>query len=90
MFLKIKVVGGIIMEKVVGNNVLLEKAADRTDSCNAYVYTSREIQKMLHLSKTTTYRLLKKCAESGEPFKVLHFGGTYRIPKNNFDSWLNH
>ena len=78
------------MEKGVNNRVLLKEIAGSRELCNACVYTSGEIQKMLHLSKTTTYRLLKKCVESGEPFRVLHFGGTYRIPKNNFDKWLNH
>ncbi len=46
------------------------------------VYTVDEIQDILGVSKTTTYRLIK----SGV-FHSVRVGGQHRISKKSFDAW---
>lgn len=48
------------------------------------VYTVDEIQDILGVSKTTTYRLIK----SGV-FHSVRVGGQHRISKKSFDTWLD-
>jgi len=48
------------------------------------VYTVDEIQDILGVSRTTTYRLIK----SGV-FHSVRVGGQHRISKKSFDSWLD-
>ena len=51
---------------------------------NAQVYTVKDIQDILHISKNTAYKLL-----ADPPFAVVKFGKTIRIPKEGFDSWAS-
>ena len=53
------------------------------DNNQCMVYKVKEIQNILQISKTSTYDLIKK-----KKFPVLHFGGSYRIPKKQFHKWL--
>ena len=48
------------------------------------VYTVDEIQDILGVSKTTTYRLIK----SGV-FHSVRVGGQHRISKKSFETWLD-
>lgn len=48
------------------------------------VYTVDEIQDILGVSRTTTYRLIK----SGV-FHSVRVGGQHRISKKSFDAWLD-
>lgn len=48
------------------------------------VYTVDEIQDILGVSKTTTYRLIR----SGV-FHSVRVGGQHRISKKSFDAWLD-
>lgn len=48
------------------------------------VYTVEEIQDILGVSRTTTYRLIK----SGV-FHSVRVGGQHRISKKSFDAWLD-
>lgn len=48
------------------------------------VYTVREIQQILSISKNAVYSLI-----ANAPFKVIKIGQTYRINKDSFDKWLN-
>lgn len=48
------------------------------------VYTVEEISKILDISRTAAYELVK----SGQ-FKVVRIGATIRISKPSFDSWLD-
>lgn len=48
------------------------------------VYTVEEVQSMLRIGRKTVYELIKE-----PPFPVLKVLNQYRIPKNEFDSWLH-
>ena len=48
------------------------------------VYTVDEIQDILGVSRTTTYRLIR----SGV-FHSVRVGGQHRISKKSFDAWLD-
>ena len=48
------------------------------------VYTVKDIQEILLLSKNAVYALIS----DSPPFKVFKIGNTYRIPKGSFDKWL--
>ena len=48
------------------------------------VYSVEEIQKMLDISRTTAYALIKDA-----PFRVIHIGNAIRISKADFDRWLD-
>ena len=58
-----------------------------TDSLNAtpLVYTVEQAAQMLAISLRSAYNL---CNHTGE-FRVLHIGGSIRVPKDGFDAWLN-
>ena len=47
------------------------------------VYTCEEIQKILKISRTTAYRLIRT-----QVFHTVRIGGQYRISKKSFDNWL--
>lgn len=47
------------------------------------VYTVKDIQILLDISKNTAYKLIKSGA-----FQIIRIGNTYRIPKVVFDTWL--
>lgn len=47
-------------------------------------YTVDDLRKILKVSKTSVYRLLRsKC------FHYVRIGGQYRISKKSFDNWLD-
>ncbi|MPN16994.1 hypothetical protein SDC9_164343 [bioreactor metagenome] len=48
------------------------------------VYTVKEIQEMLSISKNTAYRLIES-----RPFPVIKIGNTYRVSKEAFNKWLH-
>ncbi len=46
-------------------------------------YRVQDIQKILDISRTAAYKLVK----SGS-FRVVHIGTAIRVPRDSFDSWL--
>ena len=48
------------------------------------VYDMKEIQRILGISKTSAYALIKQA-----PFRVVHIGNAIRISKADFDRWLD-
>jgi len=48
------------------------------------VYTVEEIAQMLSISLRSAYNLCNSTTE----FRVLRVGGSIRIPKDSFDTWL--
>lgn len=48
------------------------------------VYTVKDIQKILKISKTTAYALVNSNA-----FPVKHIGYSIRVSKEVFEKWLN-
>ena len=59
------------------------------DVMEKQIYYVEDIIEILSLSRTKVYNFIKEVYEKKEPFKVLKIGGSYRIPKNSFDSWFN-
>lgn len=53
------------------------------NAVESIVYTVKDIQKKLNLSRSATYELIKS-----PPFPVMRFGKTYRISKEVFDNWF--
>lgn len=51
---------------------------------NKRVYTCKEVQDMLGVSRTTIYSLI-----SENVFRTVRVGGQYRISKASFDKWLD-
>lgn len=56
---------------------------------NKKVYSISEIQKLLGLGRTKSYKFLDEVYKKQEPFRVIKIGKLYRIPKDSFDQWLN-
>ena len=48
------------------------------------VYTVEEVIKILEVSKTTAYQLVKS-----DEFRTVRVGGKIRISKRSFDRWLD-
>jgi hypothetical protein len=48
------------------------------------VYTVKDIQDKLNISKNVAYELIKQ-----DLFPVIKIKSIFRIPKKNFDNWLN-
>lgn len=52
------------------------------------VYTVKDIQTILGLSRTKAYDFIKNAYNSKKPFPVIKIDSTYRIPKDRFDKWF--
>ena len=55
-----------------------------TDENEKRIYTVEEISKMLGISKTFAYTLVKE-----NHFKTVRIGSAIRISKKSFDQWLD-
>lgn len=51
---------------------------------NKRVYTCKEVQDILGISRTTVYNLI-----NSKVFHSVRIGGQYRISKISFDKWLD-
>jgi len=54
-----------------------------TERVYSEVYTVKEIQEKLNISKNLAYELAKQ-----NLFPVIKIRSTFRIPKKTFDAWL--
>ncbi len=73
------------IKKICDNQMRLIKLALSTkNEEEKRVYSVEEIQKILDISKTTAYELVRKA-----PFRVIHVGNAIRISKIDFDRWLD-
>lgn len=52
------------------------------------VYDVSDIQKLLGLSRNSTYSWLSAVYKVQSPFKVLKIGKLYKVPKSSFDKWI--
>ena len=72
-------------EKIAELNHEIESAPiEDLPGASKTVYTPEEIQNILGISKPTVYKLLKQ-----EQFRILHVGRCMRVPKAEFDHWLD-
>lgn len=59
-------------------------STDDNDNDTKRVYSVEDIQKILDISRTTAYALIKDA-----PFRVIRIGNAIRISKADFDRWLD-
>jgi len=52
------------------------------------VYMVSDIVDILGISKSKAYDFVRDAYKNGDSFRVIKIAGTYRIPKKNFDQWL--
>lgn len=52
-------------------------------------YTPEEIQNILKIGRSSTYRLLEKAINNKDMFSVKRIGKQYRIERRSFDRWLS-
>ena len=52
------------------------------------VYTPKEISQQLAIGRTATYSLLDRARKHNNMFRVLKIGDSVRVPKKEFDAWL--
>ena len=71
------------MEVVTQTNAV--KSPTDSPATTKLVYTVEEIARMLAISLRSAYNLCNHTTE----FRVLRVGGSIRVPKDNFDAWLN-
>ena len=71
------------MEVVTQTNAV--KSPTDSPKTTKLVYTVEEIARMLAISLRSAYNLCNSTTE----FRVLRVGGSIRVPKDNFDAWLN-
>lgn len=69
-------------------NISRQKERKEMITMEKIVYTTKEIQDMLGLSKNTAYNFIRDAYLKGEPFKVVKAGSSYRVLKKSFDDWL--
>lgn len=72
------------MQKKIENSDTRRRDTFRQSEPDIRAYTVDDIQRILKVSKTTVYELLKSKA-----FHIVRVGGQYRISKKSFDNWLN-
>lgn len=74
------------LQKIAENNNKLINLimASTDDEDTKRVYSVEDIQKILGISRTTAYALIKQA-----PFRVVHIGNAIRISKVDFDRWLD-
>ena len=70
------------MEVVTHTNAV--KSPTDSPKTTKLVYTVEEIARMLAISLRSAYNLCNSTTE----FRVLRVGGSIRVPKDSFDSWL--
>ena len=71
------------MEVVTQTNAV--KSPTDSPATTKLVYTVEEIARMLAISLRSAYNLCNSTTE----FRVLRAGGSIRIPKDSFDTWLH-
>ena len=71
------------MEVVTRTNAV--KSPTNSPKAPKLVYTVKEVAQMLALSQRAAYNLCNSTTE----FRVLRAGGSIRIPKDSFDTWLH-
>lgn len=71
-----------IVEKRNKFGNLTLSSTDRDDTKR--VYSVEDIQKILGISRTTAYALIKQA-----PFRVVHVGNAIRVSRVDFDRWLD-
>ena len=71
------------MEVVTQTNAV--KSPTNSPETTKLVYTVEEIAQMLSISLRSAYNLCNSTTE----FRVLRVGGSIRIPKDSFDTWLH-
>ena len=71
------------MEVVTRTNAV--KSPTDSPATTKLVYTVEEIARMLAISQRAAYNLCNSTTE----FRVLRAGGSIRIPKDSFDTWLH-
>ncbi|MCI6998612.1 MAG: helix-turn-helix domain-containing protein [Eubacterium sp.] len=52
-------------------------------------YTPEEVQNILKLGRSSTYRIIEKACNNDNMFVVKRIGKQYRIDKISFDNWLD-
>ena len=52
-------------------------------------YTPEEIQSILKIGRSSTYRLIEKAINNKDMFSVKRIGKQYRIERRSFDRWLS-
>lgn len=52
-------------------------------------YTPEEIQNILKIGRSSTYRLIEKALNNKDMFSVKRIGKQYRIERHSFEQWLN-
>ena len=52
-------------------------------------YTPEEIQNILKIGRSYTYRLIEKAINNKDMFSVKRIGKQYRIERRSFDRWLS-
>lgn len=53
------------------------------------VYTVEDIRTLLSLGRTGTYEFLNRVFNEQKPFRVIKIGRQIRVPRREFDAWLN-
>jgi hypothetical protein len=53
------------------------------------VYLAQDIQELLGIGRSYTYKYLEEIYQKQEPFRVIKVGRLFRVPKRSFDKWLN-
>ena len=71
------------MEVVTQTNAV--KSPTNSPETTKLVYTVKEVAQMLAISQRAAYNLCNSTTE----FRVLRAGGSIRIPKDSFDTWLH-
>lgn len=49
----------------------------------------KDVQEILQISQKTAYNLVKQALKTGDMFKVIKIGNTYRIPTELFLNWID-
>ena len=52
-------------------------------------YTPEEIQNILKIGRSSTYRLIEKAINNKDMFSVKRIGKQYSIERRSFDRWLS-
>ena len=52
-------------------------------------YTPEEIQNILKIGRSSTYRLIEKAINNKDMFSVKRIGKQFRIERRSFDRWLS-
>ncbi len=59
------------------------------ETIKSSVYTVEDVRELLCIGRSGAYEFLNRVFNEQKPFRVIKIGRQIRVPRREFDAWLN-